>query len=845
LVLAKYEFDGTVAWQRLLDYTAGYSFGTNFFGSDIGGSNLAVKQDYVAVSLGFAAEIFGGPGSINAAVAQISATGDIFTVGNWDFKSASFSGTVNSTASDITVVNAGKTDYDNIAGIDTATVTLTVDSSNFLIGTLYTAPSGDNSLINGAYTVTLENTGTVTLPQGGTITEGYVTSNPTIQLTPASPDVASQKLVIKGGGAAYSFTDNGININYSDDTGVVTDTLTFSVYSLANANQTLYWWIYPENAGIGDSNSGTVALNGSGLGNFSIVIDSAAYEFTLRVSPENNNYGPGVIGVESGLINASSPTFASPYHLHLTTGNLAETSIFLGTDDHNVRTTTAGNIEINTPGIVTVDGIVLQGTGYTNGSYTAQATTGGSGTGLTVDYLVNTNQVVTVTINQQGVGYNNGDVITIPGGSSSATVLLEVTANNVWAFGTDGTVTFPTLTVPLEDNANPIGTGQVLKFSDSSQQAIIFGPVSTSTSSNAERVIIQGAPGYTGTSGEGGDVYVWAGPGGSTNGQGGDIKIRAGEGIGSGNGGYLNFQAGDSATGDGGWINIESGYSNTQGSGGDITVQARRGGEITLRTYNGTTNLNWTFGADGILTFPDGTTHSGDTVIAPGVYDIQSVGNTLIQTSAYASAKTWTFGTDGSLTLPGALVKSTVAKTGAILNANDMAFAVTAVDGSGVVTGITITNTPNTAWQSNGAGTGVVVGNISFNVQVDGSGNATVSGITSSGGHSTSETFTLGGASFGAGITPTALDLTKSVNKLTNGDYTLANGVEGQIMYLVRQAGSTAHNVTVANARDNGTTYTDVPFTPFIEPGPVTTNMATLIFTDGAWQSMGGFWNLT
>ena len=42
-----------------------------------------------------------------------------------------------------------------------------------------------------------------------------------------------------------------------------------------------------------------------------------------------------------------------------------------------------------------------------------------------------------------------------------------------------GATTFPTLTVPLEDNANPIGTGQVLKFSDSTQQAIIFGPVST------------------------------------------------------------------------------------------------------------------------------------------------------------------------------------------------------------------------------------------------------------------------------------------------------------------------------------------------------------------------------
>ena len=63
-------------------------------------------------------------------------------------------------------------------------------------------------------------------------------------------------------------------------------------------------------------------------------------------------------------------------------------------------------------------------------------------------------------------------------------------------------------------------------------------------------------------------------------------------------------------------------------------------------------------------------------------------------------------------------------------------------------------------------------------------------------------------------------------------------------MYLVRQTGSTAHNVTVANVRLNGTVYTDVSFTPFTD-GTDPTNMATLIFTDGAWQSMGGFWNLT
>jgi hypothetical protein len=94
--------------------------------------------------------------------------------------------------------------------------------------------------------------------------------------------------------------------------------------------------------------------------------------------------------------------------------------------------------------------------------------------------------------------------------------------------------------------------------------------------------------------------------------------------------------------------------------------------------------------------------------------------------------------------------------------------------------------------------------------------------------------------------TPTAIDLTKSVNKLTDGDYTLANGVEGQILYLVRQTGATfdSHTVTVANARIEGVMQTDIPFSPFAS-GTDPTNMATLIFTDSAWQNMGGVWNLT
>ena len=106
---------------------------------------------------------------------------------------------------------------------------------------LLTANAG-LTINNNSNTWLFGSNGATTLPAGGTITEGVVTSNPTIQLTPATPTVASQKLVIKGGGS-YSFTTNGININYYVNTGTSGDTLTFYIYSPTYADQTLYWWI--------------------------------------------------------------------------------------------------------------------------------------------------------------------------------------------------------------------------------------------------------------------------------------------------------------------------------------------------------------------------------------------------------------------------------------------------------------------------------------------------------------------------------------------------------------------------------------------------------------------------
>ena len=994
MVIAKYNLDGTVAWQRLLDSLTNWIFaGQFFFGPGGAGSTIAVRDGYVAVVGGVANfNVYTTPRAI---IAQFGTDGKIFTRGDYDFKEATFSGLLNSTASNITVTDAGKvsSDYAGYAGAFTpGDFQPDFDLTSDLVGTVYRSVNAGNELVNGNYAVSLNANGSVTLPAGGTVSEGYVTSNPTIQLTPARPDVASQKLVIKGGGIPY-YLENGIEVSVNNTIRTVGQTLEVDVNSNTYTSQTLYWWINPEGVGISDPESGTVTLNGSGYGSFSIVVDSDDYEFRVRVSPEDHNYGPGVIGAQSPLINSGEPTFNYEHHLHLTTGNLAETSILLGTDNHNVRTTTDGGIEITTetttvnpPDTITITGADVAGVNlvYTRDLAESTPTWTSPVVNPATDPFIEFDvqwRIVAPEIDPLIPIYVNAGTLAKPftqwslnppyGSTAPTGVYTYLTLDvHTWTFGIDGTVTFPTLTVERGDDPSNTITGQTLLFGDSTQEAIISTPNGTVANNSSQRLVINPGEGYNG--GEGGDIYLWAGRGGDASGTGGDIKIRGGQGGANtdggsgGDGGYIRIEAGDAAStgGAAGYVDIHGGLSTTAGGAvyirtattntfnhawqfandGKLTAPGNlqvNGGKIILNTggnayvesvdygvnsANSAVNIfggpyqkiklragfgteaTWTFGTDGKLAKLDGLTLTaggqfnictiltggsgyntgsalkattggsgtgmtvgigyglsnqltnvdvvdpgtgyvdGDVITVSegtgGTFTITRYNNQANQGNNNTVEFNWTFGTNGRLTLPGALVKSTVAKTGAILNANDMAFAVTAVDGSGVVTGITITNTPNTAWQNNGAGTGVVVGNISFNVQVDGSGNATVSGITSSGGHSTSETFTLGGASFGAGITPTALDLTKSVNKLTNGDYTLADGVEGQIMYLVRQTGSTAHNVTVANVRLDGTVYTDVSFTPFTD-GIDPTNMATLIFTDSAWQCMSGVWSFT
>jgi hypothetical protein len=144
-----------------------------------------------------------------------------------------------------------------------------------------------------------------------------------------------------------------------------------------------------------------------------------------------------------------------------------------------------------------------------------------------------------------------------------------------WHFQNNGAIHFP-----YQSSNARTGYGDALKFATSVDQAIIAGPDTTSGAPTAQRLVVAGADGFTGTSGEGGDIYLWAGRGGTAGGSGGDIKLDGGNGSTTGEGGTVKMRGGYSPNGTGGFIEIQGGYGST--TGGYVYIGSQNTAPITL-----------------------------------------------------------------------------------------------------------------------------------------------------------------------------------------------------------------------------------------------------------------------
>lgn len=107
---------------------------------------------------------------------------------------------------------------------------------------------------------------------------------------------------------------------------------------------------------------------------------------------------------------------------------------------------TPSSLSIETPSSTLIPSNWQGQGGWNQGSYTNIATTGGNGTGLTVDVAAGGGGYInigTITINNPGSGYLAGDVITIDNENNLPGTFTLAAVSNTWDFGTDGRTKIP------------------------------------------------------------------------------------------------------------------------------------------------------------------------------------------------------------------------------------------------------------------------------------------------------------------------------------------------------------------------------------------------------------------
>ena len=216
--------------------------------------------------------------------------------------------------------------------------------------------------------------------------------------------------------------------------------------------------------------------------------------------------------------------------------------------------------------------------------------------------------------------------------------------NKIWRFNSNGFTVFPYMDTPRGDTTGGNITGYTLRMGDGTAQAIITTPDGDPTGGqSSQRLVINPGKGADGTSGEGGDIYLWAGRGGDAGGSGGDIKIRGGQGMGEGGaGGYIRMEAGDgdNTGGQAGYIEITGGTGGTGGNsqnGGYVRIL---GGQGALA--GGDANITGGVGQGG----PGGPVNITGGTSGNGLAEYGNVNIT-------SGASTWTFNNTGTLIVPG------------------------------------------------------------------------------------------------------------------------------------------------------------------------------------------------
>ena len=367
-----------------------------------------------------------------------------------------------------------------------------------------------SSLVNGAYTASLGNTGALTLPAGGIISEGGGLSG-AIKLRPAGGANANQALLIyptagiqegdhihltAGGGSTELYLGNDSRyvklVNGGDIAVLANNGAANRVYNWAGQggwNQASYTAV-ATTGGTGTGLTVNVAAGGGGYINISLItINNPGSGYTggdvITIDNENNLPGTFQIGVA-----AAGWTFG--------------TDGFLASEEFKIKT---------------LNGVPTSITGQTNDNQfwdynygTGLATTGGSGTGLTVDVSDASNGYAGITINTPGTGYTPGDIITVTNGpfngapyASTVTFTIGVAGTHNWTFNKDGNI------------APPSGRGFQSAVNGNSQSKVTLSPfqILSQARTNQTQSYSVGGSHFTSATSDGAGAITFVSPVGS------------------------------------------------------------------------------------------------------------------------------------------------------------------------------------------------------------------------------------------------------------------------------------------------------------------------------------------
>ena len=363
---------------------------------------------------------------------------------------------------------------------------LTIDSTGILLvnGTEVVGTGTGNVSFNNTMLVTGAGTnagwdhGIISLAPGGQIASGqYINIYPTAAYD--APHIHIAAGVDNGGGDLILGTDEyHVDVNHNGNIYVRTNSQANQWEFGADGNLTLptggninYANGQSILSGISSgTNTGDITFSGSDItgtgSNVTLTADTTDWVFYANanlVLPTNATitYANGTSILDGNIIfNASSSVSVSGVD-----GNVqivtAGTSIWnFGTDGTTSLPggiATKDNLTIGVSGIPNaVTGLTGSPTGGWSGSYTNLSTSGGSGTGLTVNASESgSGYIDTVTIATPGHGYTNGDTITITSGGATAYFTISILPAKNWTFDGYGNLTFPDSTRQTTAYAGP------------------------------------------------------------------------------------------------------------------------------------------------------------------------------------------------------------------------------------------------------------------------------------------------------------------------------------------------------------------------------------------------------